>query len=924
MMPAAVLSILVQTQGATVATAQLGALDAAGAKAGSGVEKSGGKIAGALGVVAKGAGLGAIAVGGLAVAAISAAADYEQSMNKLQSVSGATGDQMKDLSKLAMKLGADAKLPGTSAKDAAQAMTEMTKAGLSLTDTMAGARSVLVLSAAAEIDNAKAAEIASNALNTFGLEGKDVTLVADQLANVANASSVEITDVADATKMAGAVFASFQGPVRGAKGAMTDLNVAIGILGNAGIKGSDAGTSLKQALLQLAAPAEKTKNLMRDLYLQTDGSAQAQRLFTMSIEGATKTIREKASAALEKLQGSTKGMGDIAYDAAGQMRSLPDIIDQVTRATKGMTQEQRNQAITQIFGADASRAVLVLMQQGPDAWDKMTAAVTKQGAAQDLAAAKMKGFKGAMEAFKSTLETLAITVGTMLLPAATKMMQWINTGAGAIAEFTAKLSDGSGETSKLGETVKTVWEAIKTGVAASVEFLQGLLVEHKDDIENVEEAARNVWVGMQFAWEQSILPMIKRVLPAIQQLVKGAFDVIGGIIKTISSLLTGDFGAAWDGVKQIFKGALEIILGNFRGFTAPLREVASKVGEAIKLALDGAWESVKSAVRAVGTWFDERWVDIKTAASTAWEKVKTAIVTPISEAIDAVKGALGKGKEGMVTWLGDRVSDVKDVMDRLADPFIKAFDRMTSSVKGLLDFAGKVVDAIKEVVDWVEKIKIPKIDIPLIGGGYKPGSAGGGGGGGGLQLPASFSATHQTGGLPGYPATDIFGPPGQAVLAPAAGVISKLSGSAGGPGGGGAFGYSMYLRSANGEYFLTHFGSRAVSLGQQVSRGQLLGTIADYPDRADHIHMGLRAFAKGGIVRPGGWALVGERGPELAHLPSGTNVYSNRDSRGMLSGGSPIVLDAVIDLGRGITQRIKLEFDEQGRQLKGAYMAGLT
>lgn len=110
-----------------------------------------------------------------------------------------------------------------------------------------------------------------------------------------------------------------------------------------------------------------------------------------------------------------------------------------------------------------------------------------------------------------------------------------------------------------------------------------------------------------------------------------------------------------------------------------------------------------------------------------------------------------------------------------------------------------------------------------------------------LQLPATFTSTHETGGLPGYPAVDVFANPGTPVRSPADGVVTKLSGQAGGPGGGGPYGYSIYIKGDRGTYFLTHFGSRNVQLGQRVRRGQVIGTVVDYPDRADHIHEGFHA-----------------------------------------------------------------------------------
>jgi hypothetical protein len=452
--PAAILSILVKADGVRAVTSQLAGLDATAKKTSASLDRAGvaatgmGKSTGDAAAevekhsvraskgyerISTAAKFGGLAVAGIGVAALNAAGTFEQGMNVLQSVSRASGADMKRLSKLAVQLGADTKLPGTSAEDAAQAMTEMIKAGVSLKDTMSGVRGVLVLSAAAGVDNARAAEIASNALNAFKLSGKDVNAVVDQLANTANASSVEINDVADSFNMAAAVFSGFQAPTLGAKKAMTELNVAIGLLGNAGIKGSDAGTSLKQMLLQLTGPSDKAKGAMEALYLVAQGAIVKEGALTDVIQGGKKQREQALNSLVDHNKALAKG-GDIAYDAAGKMRSLKDIIALVTAGTKNMTDEQKNAYVTQIFGADATRSVIALMNAGPAAFDKMTDAVVRQGAAQDLADAKMKGFKGSLEAFKSAAETAAISLGTVLLPAATA-------AAGAFAKMATAMGE---------------------------------------------------------------------------------------------------------------------------------------------------------------------------------------------------------------------------------------------------------------------------------------------------------------------------------------------------------------------------------------------------------------------------------------------------------------------------------------------------
>jgi TP901 family phage tail tape measure protein len=311
---------------------------------------------------------------------IAAAGDYEQSMNLMAEVSGATDEQMAAVKETAKALGADLTLPATSAADAGTAMLELSKAGFTVEQAMAAAKGTLQLAAAAQISEAEAAEIASNALNSFQLAAEEAGFVSDLLAASASASSIEVTDAAASFKMASAVYSSFQGPVVGAKDAIIDMTTAIGILGNAGIKGSDAGTSLKQALLQLAAPSDKAKGLMRDL---ADRVGEA---------------------------------GDIAYTAGGQMRSLPEILDITARATAGMTQEQRDYYVATIFGADATRSIITLLNAGAEGWDKMRTAVTRQNAAADLAKAQMQGLNGATQGLVSQLETLMLNGLEPLLP----------------------------------------------------------------------------------------------------------------------------------------------------------------------------------------------------------------------------------------------------------------------------------------------------------------------------------------------------------------------------------------------------------------------------------------------------------------------------------------------------------------------------
>jgi TP901 family phage tail tape measure protein len=326
----------------------------------------------AMGRATRFAAVGAAAGFGLFVASsVRKAAEFEQTLNVLKETSGATDRQMKAVSKTALKLGADTKLPATSAKDAADAMLQLSKGGLSVRQTMGAARGVLQLSAAAQISNADAAEVAADALNAFGLKGREAVRVADLLAAAANATTTDIPPLASALQQSAASAHALGIPIE-------DLVTMLGQLANAGIKSSDSGTSVK-TMLQALTPNSR-----------------------------------RAAEMMDKLNVS-------AFDQAGRFVGMPKLIGQFTQGLRGLSQEQRAVAIETIFGSDASRAANIILGQSVEKHRQLKQRVTESGAAADLAAAQTKGAKGATEAFNSAVDTLQVSLGLALLPTLTQL-----------------------------------------------------------------------------------------------------------------------------------------------------------------------------------------------------------------------------------------------------------------------------------------------------------------------------------------------------------------------------------------------------------------------------------------------------------------------------------------------------------------------
>lgn len=300
-------------------------------------------------------------VGGYAV---KTQAQFEQSMNTLAEAASLPQRDVAKLGALAKKMGADTVF---SANEAADAMVELAKAGIKPAQIEAGALKATMAVAATEgLALADSATIVSNAMSTFKLRGSQATEVADALAGGSKASTATVRSLAQAMSQVGV----------GAKDAGLTLQGTVAVLAafdNAGIKGSDAGTSLKTMLARLVP--------------QTD----------------------RAKAAMSKL-------GLSFTDARGEFVPVEQIAGRLQRAFTGLSAKQRTVAMNTIFGSDATRAATVLMRQGEGGIRAMIKATTEQGAAQRLADARMKGTAGAIEALKGSIETAALSVGEALAP----------------------------------------------------------------------------------------------------------------------------------------------------------------------------------------------------------------------------------------------------------------------------------------------------------------------------------------------------------------------------------------------------------------------------------------------------------------------------------------------------------------------------
>ncbi|MBO1515057.1 phage tail tape measure protein [Metabacillus bambusae] len=313
---------------------------------------------------------------GAAVAAgigssVKVAVDFEAQMSRVKAISGATDEEFKKLEASALELGAST---SKSASEVAIAFEDMAAKGFNANEIMAAMPGVIAAAEASGSDLALTADVVSSALNGFQLEASEASRIADILAKTANISAASMDDMGYAFK--------YVSPVANTLGiSIEEVSAAIGIMTNAGIDGSSAGTALRAALLALNNPANEQEEIMKKL-------------------------------------------GFSMRDRNGEAKDLSEIFADLTEVTKDMTDAEKVATIAKLVGTEASSGMIAVMEGGVDQLNEFTDALeNSSGASKDAADIMKDNLKGAFQEFQGALETLGIQVGNEFLPMFKEIIQ---------------------------------------------------------------------------------------------------------------------------------------------------------------------------------------------------------------------------------------------------------------------------------------------------------------------------------------------------------------------------------------------------------------------------------------------------------------------------------------------------------------------
>ena len=596
-------------------------------------------------------------IAGLGVAAVKTTADFDSEMSKVSAISGATGTDLDKLRGKAREMGAKTKF---SASEAAQGMQYMAMAGWKTQDMMDGLEGIMNLAAASGEDLASTSDIVTDALTAFGLSAKDSSHFSDILAAASSNANTNVSMMGETFKYAA--------PVLGSLGyTAEDAALAIGLMANAGIKSSQAGTSLRGAITNLAKP--------------TDTVAAAMDKYGISLT-----------------------------DSSGKMLSLRELMEQLRQKLGGLSEAEQAQAAAALFGKEAMSGMLAIINGSDKDFEKLAGAIDNcDGSSEKMANTMNDNLQGQITILMSQLQELAISFGEILMPKIRDIVTHIQNfvdklnamdegqketilrigmfvaalapmlmGLGKVITFSANVSRALGTlsaglvkaggfsgvfTKALGlitspaaivvgviaaitaviihlwntnedfrNTITAIWQKIKdafTTFAAGIsERLSALGITFSD----VTSAIKTIWDGFC----NLLAPVLEAAFSTIAIALQTAFNVILGIWDVFSAVFSGDWSGAWEAVKGIFSSIWDGLKEYFSTIIGAVKGVAD-----VFLGWFGTnWETVWNGVK---TFFEGIWNGISTFCTTVWNGIVTnvtAFCTTVHDTISTIFNAV--------------------------------------------------------------------------------------------------------------------------------------------------------------------------------------------------------------------------------------------------------------------------------------------
>lgn len=642
------------------------------------------------------------ALTGVGAASTVMANNFNDAMSQAAGALDKPMSEMEDLRQLAIQTGQDTVF---SATDAGNAITELAKGGLTEADIKAGAlKTTMDLAASSGMDLGEAANVVVQAMGAFGLSANESAEAANALAGAAAASSTDVEPLTQALAQCSA----------GAKNAGWSIQETTAVLArfaDAGIEGSDAGTSLKTMLQRLAAPTDSAATMIEQLGIQT-------------------------------------------RDSNGDLLGASEIAEELQNKLGGLDSASRDAALSTIFGSDAMRAATVMMNSGTEGLQKYIDAANDQEAAQRLANSQMSDGSRAIEELKGSLETAAIQIGDTLAPIVQKVAELITAlvnkfsalpegvqqvivvvgilvaalgpllmvigqislGISAVAGALSKLSGIGGVATKLVGGIKTAVTgllgmitahpviAVITAIIAALVTLYNKCEWFREGVNRILKAIRD---GFFAAWDGIVEFFTETIPNAWNEMLSSllANPTIRTIVTTITDSFTKlkeNLNGIWNGIKQLAQNAWEFIKNATLAPVLLMIDLVTGDFEKLKSDLENILNNIKNAVANI-------WDSIKEITSNIWNEIKNVVSTLVSLVKEtAISGfeALRDGIKNAIRELPKIVSDIFEKIGSTISGWIDnawewGADFINGLKEGILSGVRGIVDAVKGIGDKI-------------------------------------------------------------------------------------------------------------------------------------------------------------------------------------------------------------------------------
>ena len=542
----------------------------------------------------------------------------------------------------------------------------MAMAGWKTEDMLSGIEGVMNLAAASGEDLATTSDIVTDALTAFGLTAQDSGHFADVLAAASSNANTNVSMMGETFK--------YCAPIAGALGfSVEDTAEAIGLMANAGIKSSQAGTSLRTIMNNLSGEV--------------------------------------------KVCGASIGEVTIATtNADGSMRDLSDILADCRVAFAGLSQSEKAAAAESLVGKNAMSGFLALMNAGEGDINKLSGAIANcDGKAQEMADTMNDNLEGQLTILKSQLQELAISFGEILLPAVKQIVGWIqgfidvlnSLPAGVketivtIALIAAALGPVLIIIGKVITAVGTIMTIVPkvVGVINGVKTAFAALVAAFIYLWNTNEEFRQFWIDL---WE-NIKEAAVTAWNAIKEFLAAAWEAIRTACQTVFSAVAAFFSTVWNGIRSTVSTVVGAISDFLTTAWNTIKTTITTVLNAIKTVFSAVWNGIKTVVTTVVN-------GIKTTITTVWNNIRTTVSAVVNAIKTAVSTAFTAMWNGIKNTVGGIFNTIRDGFNKAVD-FIKGLassafnwgkDMVMGIVNGIKSCIGAVGDAVKSVADKIK------------------------------------------------------------------------------------------------------------------------------------------------------------------------------------------------------------------------------